>query len=79
MLTSIRSASAILLLAVLPVIGCEDPPERDVVVAGTADADHRRAAGLLSRYDYDDAVQLLSAVVEDDPGRTDARIDLEVQ
>ncbi len=78
MLNLIRPASAVLLLAVSSFTGCEDPPESDAVATGTADADHRRAAGLLSRYDYDDAVRLLAGVVEGDPDRTDARIDLAI-
>lgn len=39
---------------------------------------HRRAAGMLARYDYVDAVELLETVVAEDPTRTDARVDLAI-
>ncbi len=57
--------------------GCGDgtPPGQ-----GTEDLDgpHRKAAGLLARYDYEDAVRILQSVVDRDPDRVDARIDLAI-
>ena len=46
--------------------------------ASTLDANHRRAAGLLARYEYADAVDLLEKVVADDPERVEAQIDLAI-
>ncbi len=73
-----RPLPAVSLLLVLAVGGCGDSKVPVAVAPGADDADHRRAAGLLSRYDYDDAVRLLASVVESDPDRLDARIDLAI-
>jgi Tfp pilus assembly protein PilF len=42
------------------------------------DADHRRAAGLLARYEYADAVEALERVVNGDDGRVEAQVDLAI-
>ena len=77
---STRSLLAIPLLLSVLAAGCDQAgaPETPVVDASALDADHRRAAGLLARYEYADAVDLLEQVVADDPDRLDARIDLAI-
>jgi hypothetical protein len=42
------------------------------------DGPHRKAAGLLARYDYGDAVRILQSVIDRDPDRLDAQIDLAI-
>ncbi len=71
------------LLAILLALGCGEAGPSAPVVAPMADpspldADHRKAAGLLARYDYATAVDLLDGVVRQDPDRVDARIDLAI-
>ena len=53
-----------------PTTGSVDPQRLD--------ADHRTAAGLLARYEYADAADLLGNVVAEDPNRIDARTDLAI-
>ena len=64
----------------LTLVGLTSCGEPAPPVGATEDLDgpHRKAAGLLARYDYDDAVQILESVVERDPQRLDARIDLAI-
>ena len=67
-------------VATLLLSACGDPsgdssPTAD---AGVLDAAHRKAAGLLARYEYADAVDVLAEVVAADPERTDARVDLAI-
>ena len=71
-----RSLLAIPLLLSVLAAGCDrgGAPETPVVDASALDANHRRAAGLLARYEYADAVDLLEQVVADDPDRLDARV-----
>ena len=60
---------------------CREDSTTPVVVSldpDSLDADHRTAAGLLARYEYADAADLLAEVVAQDPGRTDARTDLAI-
>jgi len=57
--------------------GCGDASPS---VQGSEDLDgpHRKAAGLLARYDYGEAVQILQSIVDQDPDRLDAQIDLAI-
>lgn len=57
--------------------GCGDASPS---VQGSEDLDgpHRQAAGLLARYDYGEAVQILQSIVDQDPDRLDAQIDLAI-
>ena len=75
----LRSALG-LTLCLLVVAGCERPnDDADTAVdERRLDDLHRRAAGMLARYDYVDAVDLLESVVAEDPSRTDARVDLAI-
>ena len=81
-MTSIRRLP-IALLSCLPLLaacgGDETSPEpTDVKDSAALDASHRTAAGLLARYDYGTAVDLLADVVRRDPERLDARVDLAI-
>ncbi|MFM1832161.1 MAG: hypothetical protein RLZZ461_477 [Planctomycetota bacterium] len=71
-------ATPLLLLAACdPSI--EDPGPTPVAVdPAPLDADHRRAAGLLARYEYADAVDALERVVSADDTRVDAQVDLAI-
>lgn len=77
-----RPLLAVLILNTL-IVGCDGggssaPTPAPAVDPVALDADHRRAAGLLARYEYADAVDLLEGVVADDPDRLDARVDLAI-
>ena len=71
----IRTLALRLSLAGLGGCGDATPAERET---GDLDGPHRKAAGLLARYDYGDAVRILQSVIDRDPDRLDARIDLAI-
>ena len=81
-MTQLRCLS-LAFLACLPLLaGCDGdgtpPDQTGLPDAAVLDADHRTAAGLLARYDYGTAVDLLAEVVRQDPNRLDARVDLAI-
>jgi len=77
-------AAAALLAPSLWLTACErggdatNPEPVATVDPAPLDADHRRAAGLLARYEYADAVDALERVVARDDTRLDAQIDLAI-
>ena len=74
------SATVVAFTILLASCGEDDSGKPPAVTLdpGSLDAEHRTAAGLLARYAYADAADLLANVVAEDPSRTDARTDLAI-
>ncbi|MCP4834781.1 MAG: hypothetical protein GY895_08435 [Phycisphaera sp.] len=78
---SITAVPAAILASTILLASCggeSETPMAEAVPADRLDAGHRTAAGLLARYEYADAVDLLTEVVAGDPDRLDARVDLAI-
>ena len=76
----IRKIPVAMAAFVILLTSCEDGSDKGSGEADARrlDAEHRTAAGLLARYEYADAADLLTEVVARDPERTDARTDLAI-